>query len=178
VKSDKLAFEVYEDKGKEYRWRLKTKSGDNIASSPKGYETRAECEKAVESIKKNAPSDRIEESASPSTLTFEVYADAAKEFRWRLKNADGANLATGGEGYKDKADCRKAVDRVKADVKSDKLAFEVYEDKAKEHRWRLTAKNGEIVASSPTGYKSKAECDKAVELIRSGVAAAKVEDKP
>jgi uncharacterized protein YegP (UPF0339 family) len=61
---------------------------------------------------------------------FEVYEDSAKEFRWRFKDAEGKILGTGGEGYKEKSDCRKAVDKIKADVKEDKATFEVYEDKA------------------------------------------------
>jgi len=41
-------------------------------------------------------------------------------------------------------------------VPTDKLEF--YMDEAKEHRWRLTAKNGEIVGASSEGYKNKKEC--------------------
>ena len=41
------------------------------------------------------------------------YQDAAKEYRWRLKAANGAILATSGQGYKAKADCKHAIDVIK-----------------------------------------------------------------
>src|SRR5262245_14184035 len=93
-----------------------------------------------------------------TAATFEIYADKGGEFRWRLKGGDGATLATSGEGYKEHGDCKKMVERIQSEIKGDKLSFEVYEDKAKEHRWRLKAKNGDIVASAPSGFKTKAEC--------------------
>ena len=36
---------------------------------------------------------------------FEVYADKAGEFRWRLKASNGIPIASSGEGYKAKRDC-------------------------------------------------------------------------
>jgi uncharacterized protein YegP (UPF0339 family) len=52
--------------------------------------------------------------SQPTGLTFELYKDSAGEFRWRLKNADGVNIGTSGKGYKDKADCQKSIDAIKA----------------------------------------------------------------
>src|SRR5262245_3900705 len=77
------------------------------------------------------------QKAGGGNLTFELYQDAAKEFRWRLKAANGNILATAGQGYKAKADCKESVDRLMKNL--DKQEFEVYEDKAKEFRWRLKA---------------------------------------
>ena len=108
--------------------------------------------------------------------SFEIYADSTKEFRWRLKDSGGKTLATGGEGYKDKADCRKAVDKIKSEAKTDKVTFEVYEDNAKEHRWRLKSKNGQIIASSSGSYKTKADCDAAVETVKKVAGDAEVKE--
>src|SRR5262249_7027394 len=63
--------------------------------------------------------------ASGGKLKFEIYQDAGKEYRWRLKAANGAILATSGQGYKAKADCKHGVERIKEDVASGKLKFEV-----------------------------------------------------
>src|SRR5262245_9814524 len=73
--------------------------------------------------------------AEGGTLKFEVYTDAANKYRWRLKAANGAILCTSGQGYANKADCKKGVDRLKMEAGSGKLTFEVYADKSKEHRW-------------------------------------------
>jgi uncharacterized protein YegP (UPF0339 family) len=122
-----------------------------------------------------APQDK--EKDSSGKLKFEIYSDSAKEFRWRLKAANGANLATSGQGYKAKADCKNGVERIKMDVASDKLKFEVYEDKGKEHRWRLKAANGQVIGTSSEGYKAKADCEKAIDVIKKGAGKAEVEDK-
>ncbi|HET9276332.1 MAG TPA: DUF1508 domain-containing protein [Gemmatimonadales bacterium] len=44
-------------------------------------------------------------SAQTPRLQFEVYRGARRDFRWRLKSANGRVVATSGEGYKTKAAC-------------------------------------------------------------------------
>src|SRR5262245_14209196 len=110
--------------------------------------------------------------ADAGKLKFEIYQDAAKAYRWRLKAANGAILATAGQGFKTKAACQKSVDRIKANAGSDKLKFEVYQDRAKEYRWRLKAANGQIVASSSEGYKAKADSQKAIDRIKKAASTA------
>lgn len=44
---------------------------------------------------------------------FEVYQDAKKEWRWRLKASNGQTIATGGEGYSSKASCLNGIESVK-----------------------------------------------------------------
>jgi len=39
-------------------------------------------------------------------------------------------------------------------------AVEFYIDKAGEHRWRVTAKNGNIVAASTEGYSNRVDAEK------------------
>ena len=51
-------------------------------------------------------------------LQFEIYRDSRKQFRWRLKSANGQVIATSGGGYKAKADCRSAIDRIKEDARA------------------------------------------------------------
>ena len=119
-------------------------------------------------------------AAATPQLKFEVYQDAQSQYRWRLVNGEGKDrqvLATGGQGYKAKADCQKGIDRLNIEAGTDKLKFEVYDDNAKEQRWRLKSANGQVVASSSQGYKAKADCEHAIDLIKKGAATAEVEDK-
>ena len=53
-------FEVYEDKGGEFRFRLKATNGQVIAVS-EGYKAKASCLNGVESVQKNAPDAEIVE---------------------------------------------------------------------------------------------------------------------
>ncbi|MBR3280678.1 MAG: YegP family protein [Clostridia bacterium] len=53
-------FEVYEDKGGEFRFRLTAKNGQNILAS-EGYSQLAGCMNGIESVKTNAPDAEIVE---------------------------------------------------------------------------------------------------------------------
>ena len=61
-------FEVYKDKGGEYRWRLRMQNTKVIATSGEGYSSKRACEDAIESVKKHAPDAPVEEKsdAAPS----------------------------------------------------------------------------------------------------------------
>ena len=52
--------------------------------------------------------------------------------------------------------------------------FEVYVDNAGEYRFRLKAKNGQIIATGE-GYKAKASCLAGVESVRKNAADGKIE---
>ncbi len=54
--------------------------------------------------------------------------------------------------------------------------FEMYTDKAGEFRFRLKAKNGEIILASE-GYKAKASCQNGIESVRKNAPEAKVEEE-
>ncbi len=47
-------FELYTDKGGEYRFRLKAGNGEVIALSSEGYSSKAGAKNGIDSIKKNA----------------------------------------------------------------------------------------------------------------------------
>jgi uncharacterized protein YegP (UPF0339 family) len=112
-----------------------------------------------------------------SGLKFEIYRDAKAQFRWRLKAANGAVLATGGESYKAKADCERGVKIVQqAGAPGSKSAFETYEDAGKQFRWRLKARNGRVIAESSEAYKAKVDCERAIEQIKKAAANAPVEE--
>jgi uncharacterized protein len=54
-------FEVYKDAGDEFRFRFKDSEGTVLATSGKGYKTKADCIKVVEEIKKDAAKAKVEE---------------------------------------------------------------------------------------------------------------------
>lgn len=57
------------------------------------------------------------------------------------------------------------------------LKFEIYRDSRSEFRWRLKAGNGRQIAKSDEGYKTKAACRKAVELIINEAGSATIDDR-
>ncbi|WP_239685591.1 YegP family protein [Halolamina pelagica] len=155
------AFELYEDRGGEFRWRLRHDNGNVVADAGEGYSRRRDARAALE---------RVQTLAGPAEYLridptgFEIYRDAAEEWRWRLVHRNGNVLADGGEGYSSRRGARRAVDRIREGI--DDLTFETYEDAADEHRWRLRASNGQLVADSGEGYSRKSGVDDAVERVR------------
>ena len=98
--------------------------------------------------------------------------------KFDLKAGNGEVIASS-EVYSSDAACRKGIESVRRNAVEAKLEdqtvedftkvthpkFELYVDKAGEFRFRLKAKNGEIIAVSE-GYKSKASCLNGIESVR------------
>ena len=53
-----LKFELYQDKAGEYRFRLKAKNGEIIATG-ESYKAKASCLNGIDSIKRNAPESPV-----------------------------------------------------------------------------------------------------------------------
>lgn len=69
-------FEVYADKGGDYRFRLKAGNGEIILSS-EGYSSKSACMNGVESVKKNAPDDGRYEKKETTSGKFMFNLKAA-----------------------------------------------------------------------------------------------------
>ena len=54
-------------------------------------------------------------------MKFEIYRDAKEGYRWRLKSGNGQIIATSGQGYKAKADCKSAIDVIMRDAATAKV---------------------------------------------------------
>ncbi|MFW6002896.1 MAG: HVO_2922 family protein [Halanaeroarchaeum sp.] len=53
-------FELYEDVGGQWRWRLRHDNGNIIADSGEGYASVQKATQGIESVKSNAPEAPIE----------------------------------------------------------------------------------------------------------------------
>ncbi len=98
--------------------------------------------------------------------------------KFDLKAGNGEVIATS-QVYSSKDACLNGIESVKKNSIAANLEdqtvegyetaknpkFEVYMDKAGEYRFRLTATNGQIIATGE-GYKSKAGCMNGIESIK------------
>ena len=86
--------------------------------------------------------------------------------KFDLKAGNGEVIATS-EAYSGDAACKKGIESVRKNAVETVTnpKFEVYTDKAGEFRFRLKARNGEIIATSE-GYKAKASCLNGIESVR------------
>lgn len=108
-------------------------------------------------------------------------------FVFNLKAGNGETIATS-EVYTTEAACMKGIESVRKNAADAKLEdqtaaevvavtnpkFEVYTDKGGEFRFRLKARNGEVIAASE-GYKAKASCLNGVDSVRRNAPDAAVE---
>ena len=108
-------------------------------------------------------------------------------FVFNLKAGTGETIATS-EVYTTEAACLKGVESVRKNAADAKLEdqtvaevaavtnpkFEMYTDKAGEFRFRLKARNGEVIAASE-GYKAKASCLNGIDSVRRNAPDAAVE---
>ena len=98
------------------KFDLKAGNGQVIATS-EVYNSDAACKNGIESVKKNAPvaaveNQTVEGFATEKNPKFEIYADKAGEFRFRLKATNGQIIAVS-EGYTTLASCENGVESVK-----------------------------------------------------------------
>lgn len=98
------------------KFDLKAGNGEVIATS-EVYSSEDGCKNGVASVQKNAPIAAVEDQtvegyATEKNPKFEVYADKAGEFRFRLKAGNGQVIAVS-EGYKAKASCLNGIESVK-----------------------------------------------------------------
>ena len=106
-----------------------------------------------------------------------VLKQTATGFKFDLKAGNGEIIATS-EVYSGEAACRNGIESIRkcceGGVEDQTVEgfevlkhpkFEVYTDKAGEFRFRLKARNGEIVAVGE-GYKSKASCLNGIESVK------------
>ncbi len=115
-----------------------------------------------------------------------VVKETATGVKFDLKANNGQVIATS-EVYSSEAACMNGIESVKKNcvgeiedqtvenfetVKHPK--FEMYLDKAGEFRFRLKAKNGEVIATSE-GYKAKASCINGIESVKENAPEAEIE---
>ena len=98
------------------KFNLKAGNGEVIATS-QVYKDEECCRKGIASVKRNAPVAGIEDQTVEGYThikhpKFEVYKDAAGEYRFRLKATNGQVIATG-EGYKAMAGCKNGIASIK-----------------------------------------------------------------
>ncbi len=108
-------------------------------------------------------------------------------YTFALKAGNGETVAIGGEVYKALASCKNGCNSVKTNAPIANLEdqtvegyataknpkFEIYTDKKGEFRFRLKAKNGQVIAASE-GYKTKKSCENGIASVRKNAAEADI----
>jgi uncharacterized protein YegP (UPF0339 family) len=110
-----------------FKFDLKAGNGEVIATS-EVYTTEKACLSGVESVRTNAPIANLEDLTEEPVKTavnpkFEIYADKAGEFRFRLKARNGEVIAVS-EGYKAKSGCLNGIESVRKNAADSEVVNE------------------------------------------------------
>ncbi len=117
-----------------------------------------------------------------------VIKETATGVKFDLKAGNGEVIATS-EVYSSLSACKNGIESVRKNApvaavedqtqegfaKEKNPKFEVYSDKAGEYRFRLTATNGQTIATSE-GYKAKAGCLNGIDSVKKNAPNADVEE--
>ncbi len=107
-----------------------------------------------------------------------IVREVPSGIKFDLTATNGQVIATS-EVYESKAACLGGIESVKKNAAVAKIEdqtaegfetvtnpkFEIYEDKAGEFRFRLKARNGQVIAVSE-GYTKKASCENGIESVQ------------
>ena len=141
-------------------------------------------EEAAEEVAEEASEEETEETAEeiteekPACKGKYIVKETSSGISFRL-SAGNSQVIGISEVYSSRAAMEKGVESVRKNAPianvEDQTAetvvpatcpkFEIYNDKAGEFRFRLKAKNGEIILASE-GYKTKASCENGIESVR------------
>ncbi len=103
------------------KFDLKASNGEVILTS-EVYHSLRSCKNGIASVAKNAPIAALEDQTAEDIEKqkcpkFELYADKAGEFRFRLKAKNGQIIGVG-EGYKKKTACLNGIDSIRKNAES------------------------------------------------------------
>lgn len=158
---------------------------------PEVVETTGVAMEEVEAISEPTETPLIEEPEEKESRRIGKYyiRKTNTGIKFDLKAANGEVVATS-EVYKSKAACLNGIKSVRINASLAELEdqtnedfekcknpkFEMYLDKAGEYRFRLKAKNGQIIATSE-GYKAKKSCLNGIESVRINSASEVIEEE-
>jgi hypothetical protein len=94
----KATFEVYKDKGGEYRWRLRATNTQILAIAAQGYSDKRSCLNAIESIRRDVAGAPVEEKEAAAQGKDDHAQDAAAKDA--AASGGGAATAAGAGGSK------------------------------------------------------------------------------
>jgi uncharacterized protein YegP (UPF0339 family) len=95
-----MRFEVYEDTGGSYRWRLW--SGSNkVASSGESFYSKSNAERGATTFKSNA-----------KTYAYTAFGSGTSWY-WHAKASNGEKVASGGESFVSKANAEASAANVR-----------------------------------------------------------------
>jgi uncharacterized protein YegP (UPF0339 family) len=143
---ENAAFQLYEQAG-QWRWRLVAEDGHVIADSGDEFTSRGDAASAIPRLKENVPNAELLEIENAA---FELYRED-QQWRWRLIDETGANLATSGEAHPSRPAARTSLASIRdhgptAPVQTVEDPFVQVFPTAEAWHWRFVDTDGSVLA--------------------------------
>ncbi|MCW4022840.1 MAG: DUF1508 domain-containing protein [archaeon] len=106
-------YQVYKDMEGKFRFRLRAANNKIVAVS-EAYESKASCINGIKSVQSNCESHIEDKTKAMEKITnpkYEIFTDAADEFRFHLKASNGEIIAAS-EGYETKEGVLNGIEAV------------------------------------------------------------------
>jgi uncharacterized protein YegP (UPF0339 family) len=161
LRASQAQFELYADRGGEYRWRLRHRNGNVVATSGEGYTRKHNARKGLASVRRNALGAGVLEIESRPAAEAETGAEGAGDAEEADESAE--------TGLDPEAVLAEAPVLAESEPRA---SFEVYEDEGGRHRWRLVHDNGTLLARSGQGFTTERTARESVASVRDNAAAA------
>ena len=157
---ESAAFELFHDDDGNWNWRLVDISGETVARGPQMVDSREEARTNMDKLTDTA---NVSDARAMETAAFQVYANDAGEWRWRLVHPDGSILADSEQTYatRDEAtttiqsSIQPAASGADIDV-IESLALQI-DARGERYTWRLLDAQHETVAASMRSYVDRSE---------------------
>ena len=94
-------FDVYQDAGGSWRWRLFSGNNRKVATSGESFFSKANASRAAGAFK-----------ASAKVCAYDIYADTGGKFRWRATRSSDI-VASSGESFHSQSDAKRAAENVR-----------------------------------------------------------------
>ena len=107
---EKTLFEIYKDRSKKFRFRLKAKNGEIICAS-QAYTTKSACTKGAKSLILN----------SKKKKSFKVLKNKAGKFFFNVVAGNNKVIATS-QGYKSESSLNKGIESVQKNATKKNLS--------------------------------------------------------
>ena len=152
---ENAAFQLYEDDSN-WRWRLIAEDGHVIADSGEQFTTRGDAASAIPRLKQNVPNAELLEIENAA---FELYRED-DEWRWRLIDETGTNLATSGDSHPSRPAARTAINPMRSHGSTartwiaDEPFVQVFEGDEQWH-WRFVDTDGTVLGNEARGFDSR-----------------------
>lgn len=180
VVEEKVEEKVEEPKEKKTRKTTTKKTEEKTEEKPaEPKKTTKKSTKKVEEkeeVVEEQTQEEVQEKSTGRKGKFVYYKTAKGFYNFKLKAFNNETISvSGGSGYKSLTGCKAGMESLRKNVNAhiedqtlktfetlSKPKFELYKDKAEKYRYRLIAKNGEIICVSEGGYASKDSCKKGI----------------